>query len=60
MILTDAKYDVLCAWVTRHYREALAPDEIGDPALMTESFAALDELTGLLNLGSDFYPFQRG
>jgi len=60
MLLTDDKYDRLCAWVTTHYREALAPDDIGDPALMSESFTALDELTGLLNLGRDFYPFQRG
>ena len=49
----------LSSWVERHYRGALAPEDLPDPALMIESFSALDELTGLLNLGSDFYPFQR-
>ena len=59
MILTPAKYDQLCDWASLYYRETLAPNELGDPALMTESFTALDALTKLLNLGSDFYPFQR-
>lgn len=47
-------------WVNKHYRETLAPDDLPDPSLMTESFAALDELTQIMNLGSDFYPFQCG
>lgn len=59
MLLNSDSYDELCTWVTRHYREELAPDDLGDPALMHESFAALDALTGILGLGSDFYPFQR-
>jgi len=45
--------------VNKHYRDTLAPEDLTDPALMTESFAALDELTKLMNLGGDFYPFQR-
>jgi succinylarginine dihydrolase len=45
--------------VTRHYRELLSPDDLRDPLLQQESFAALDALTGLLGLGGDFYPFQR-
>ena len=32
---------------------------LADPALVTEARTALDELTGILGLGSDFYPFQR-
>ena len=58
--LDDALYVDLCGWVQRYYREALAPEDLPDPALMEESFAALDALTGIMELGSDFYPFQRG
>lgn len=58
--LTPARCEALEQWVTRHYREELAPDDLRDPLLLRESFAALDALTGLLGLGGDFYPFQRG
>jgi succinylarginine dihydrolase len=47
------------AWVRKHYREELAPGDLGDPALVGETHSALDELTQILPLGSDFYPFQR-
>ena len=30
-----------------------------DPALLLETHGALDELTSILALGSDFYDFQR-
>ena len=46
-------------WAKQHYRDRLAPDELGDPALLDESRHALDALTDLLNLGS-LYDFQRG
>jgi succinylarginine dihydrolase len=59
MVLDAALLEDLRAWVQRHYREELAPDDLADPLLMEESFAALDALTGILDLGSDFYPFQR-
>jgi len=52
-------YERLKMWVTKHYRESLAPEDIRDISLMTESFAALDELTEIMELGSRFYPFQR-
>lgn len=52
----DAKLE---AWIKRHYREQLAPTDLGDPDLVTETQAALDALTAILPLGSDFYPFQR-
>jgi succinylarginine dihydrolase len=58
-LLDDAGLDALEAWVERHYRDRLAPDDLRDPALVEESRAALDELTRLLSLGGDFYPFQR-
>ncbi|MEZ5957065.1 MAG: N-succinylarginine dihydrolase [Hyphomonadaceae bacterium] len=57
--LDDALAARLEAWISKHYREELAPDDLGDPALVTETQAALDELTRILPLGADFYPFQR-
>jgi succinylarginine dihydrolase len=59
MRLTDALHAHLSAWAERHYRDRLTPSDLADPALIDESRAALDELTGLIGLGSDFYPFQR-
>jgi succinylarginine dihydrolase len=47
----------LHAWVERHYRDRLAPEDLADPRLLTESRTALDELTNILGLGS-VYPFQ--
>jgi succinylarginine dihydrolase len=44
--------------VRRHYREELSPSDLADPQLLRESRAALDELTGLLGIGS-IYDFQR-
>lgn len=59
MMLDAALLADLRAWVVRHYRDRLAPEDLADPQLMDESYAALDALTGILDLGSDFYPFQR-
>ena len=55
---TPEGHAALEAWVRRHYREELAPGDLADPALLRESRAALDELTGLLGLGP-IYEFQR-
>jgi succinylarginine dihydrolase len=57
--LDDALASKLEAWVKAHYREELAPADLGDPALVDETQRALDELTRILPLGGDFYPFQR-
>jgi len=46
-------------WAERRYRDRLAPADLADCSLMEESRAALDELTVILDLGGDFYPFQR-
>lgn len=51
-------YKQLKQWINTYYRETLSPADLPDPCLMEESFAALDRLSALLNLGSDFYPFQ--
>jgi succinylarginine dihydrolase len=52
-------HERLTAWAQRRYRDRLAPADLADPALLEESRAALDELTQILDLGPDFYPFQR-
>jgi succinylarginine dihydrolase len=57
--LTDALADQLETWVRRHYREELAPGDLADASLVDETQRALDELTRILPLGADFYPFQR-
>jgi succinylarginine dihydrolase len=57
--LDDALHTELVSWVERHYRDRLAPADLADPALLTESRRALDELSRLLRLGS-VYPFQQG
>jgi len=55
--LDTALHGELISWVTRHYRDRLAPADLGDPALLDECRRALDELSQLLRLGS-VYPFQ--
>jgi succinylarginine dihydrolase len=56
--LDDTLHAALTAWVTRHYRDRLTPDDLADPALLDEGRRALDELSALLRLGN-IYPFQR-
>jgi succinylarginine dihydrolase len=58
VIADEALLDELEGWVSRHYREQLAGDDLRDPSLLDESRRALDELTTLLALGS-VYDFQR-
>ncbi len=60
MSLTDDLHARLSTWANRWYREALRPADLADPQLLIESRGALDELTGILDLGAGFYPFQRG
>lgn len=57
VILTDALYDRLVAWVNAHYRTELDQQDLADPMLLDEVRKALDELTGILGLGS-IYDFQ--
>jgi len=58
VLLNDDLYAQLVTWVQHHYRDRLALDDLGDPALLEESHTALDELTRILHLGS-LYPFQQ-
>lgn len=57
VIMDQEKLLVIEDWVSKHYRDRLLPEDIGDPALMRESQSALDELTQILELGS-IYHFQ--
>lgn len=42
--ITEPKAERLGNWITRHYRETLALEDLADPALATESATALAEL----------------
>jgi len=57
-LMNSKLYHKLVAWVNKHYRDRLSPNDLCDPELLIESRQALDELTQILNLGS-IYPFQR-
>lgn len=57
VMLGDALYGSLKAWIERHYRDELRPEDLRDPKLLDESRGALDELTRILGLGS-LYEFQ--
>jgi succinylarginine dihydrolase len=57
VLLTDALFERLDAWILKHYRDQILPSDLADPQLLLDSFSALDELTQILNLGS-IYPFQ--
>jgi succinylarginine dihydrolase len=59
VLLDEALLAHLEDWARRHYRDRLENADLGDPALLAESRAALDELTGILALGP-IYDFQRG
>ncbi|WP_284732670.1 N-succinylarginine dihydrolase [Larsenimonas rhizosphaerae] len=59
VMMTPDRLDQLEDWVRRHYRDHLVAADLADPALLSESRYALDELTGLLQLGN-VYGFQRG
>lgn len=57
VFLDDALLKDLEAWVDRNYRDRLLPRDLADPELAREGMRALDELTGILRLGS-VYDFQ--
>ncbi len=58
IFFSDVLYDRLRSWIEKHYRETLEALDLSDPTLLRESRDALDELTGILGLGSIF-DFQR-
>lgn len=50
VVVDDALVDELEAWVDRHYRDAIHPDDLADPALVDEVDLALSELANILEL----------
>eukprot|EP01034_Spumella_vulgaris_P032588 gene32588-40216_t len=50
VLMTEALYHALVAWVEKHYRDHLEPKDLADPALALEVHAALEELTRILGL----------
>ena len=50
VIMTEALYASLVAWVEKHYRDRLEPSDLADPALALEIHAALEELSRILGL----------
>jgi succinylarginine dihydrolase len=58
VLFDDKLHQELAQWVKKHYRDRLTADDLNDVALCREGMAALDELTGILGLGS-VYDFQR-
>ncbi len=58
VLVDDALADELEAWIECHYRDRLGLDDLSDPKLLDECRRALDELTGILALGS-IYDFQK-
>ena len=58
VLFTPALHARLVDWVTRRYRDRLAPADLADPALAREGLEALDELTRILRIGA-VYDFQR-
>lgn len=58
VVLTPALHESLVAWVSKHYRDRLAENDLADPQLLLECRTALDELSQILQLGS-VYDFQR-
>ncbi len=57
VFMSEALGAELEAWIKRHYRDRLAAEDLADAGLIDEGRRALDELTGILGLGS-IYEFQ--
>ncbi|WP_369602192.1 N-succinylarginine dihydrolase [Hahella sp. SMD15-11] len=57
VMMSEALYEQLVAWVERHYRDQILPRDLADPSLLNECRTALDELTQITGVGS-VYPFQ--
>lgn len=50
VIMTEALYARLVAWVEQHYRDRVEPQDLADPQLAIECATALEELTRILGL----------
>lgn len=50
VVLTDALYDALVAWIKGYYRDRLQFDDLKDPAFVQELHEAYSALEGILDL----------
>ncbi|MGZ8293853.1 MAG: N-succinylarginine dihydrolase [Telluria sp.] len=50
VLMTEALYATLVAWVNKYYRDHLEPKDLADPQLALECAAALEELERILGL----------
>jgi succinylarginine dihydrolase len=50
VVMTEALYATLVAWVEKHYRDSLTPQDLVDPQLAIECAAALEDLSRILGL----------
>lgn len=57
-IMNDELFEKLNAWVDKHYRDEVSPDDLADVEFLRANRRALDELTQILDIGP-VYPFQQ-
>jgi len=50
VVMTEALYEILVAWVEKHYRDRLEPADLADPQLAIEVRTALEELSRILGM----------
>ena len=50
VFMNEHLYAALAAWVKKHYRDRMVPEDLADPMLHEEVMQALDELTRILHL----------
>jgi len=55
VLLDDALYEAVRAWILRHYRDRVAPADLGDPEFFDENRRALSELSAILKVPIDLY-----
>lgn len=58
IFLDENLYQSLVKWIEKHFRDKLTEKDLLDPALIEESYTALDEVSQILKLGS-IYSFQK-
>jgi succinylarginine dihydrolase len=55
VVLDDALYEAVRAWILRHYRDRVSPADLGDPEFFDENRRALGELATILDVPIDLY-----
>jgi succinylarginine dihydrolase len=55
VLLDDSLYVAARGWIEKHYRDRVAPADLGDPEFFEENRHALSELSGILGVPIDLY-----